>query len=746
MTIIRLLAPFGIFALALPVLAAAQTTPPAAPVRTPQQQPETAAPPQGWVDFGVRFTGSEGDAARYERYRDLDDGLFLETFRHAGERHGWRFELAADHVARRDQRYFADLERPGLFRVWFEWDQIPLLMSRETRTPYTEEEEIEGVLRIDDDIQRAIQAGEATLDLAAANAQQFEARYRRHTARLRGLYTPNEEIDVRFRLDSMQKHGNMPWGAPFGFNLAVEVPLPFDHRTTDLGTDLEWNRGRVMLGGGYAGSWFSNEVQTLLWDNPIRLTDTTNPTAYVSGNGTSQGRMALWPDTTYHVANARAAVSLPRRSRLSAFLALGTMRQDESLLPHTINTAILNSASNAASLELARANARAEAQTTGAHVQFTTRPWRRVSIDARYRLSEFDNQTEHLFSPTHVRMDQVFEPVSLDNEPYSVTRHQTEVEATVMPASFPTVRAGWRREIGDRTFRIWERTSEDTLRLSMDAVGRARFTVRALYELGQRNGDGLDLHVLEEVGEQPGMRHFDVAERSRQRFTLQALAMPLTFVSLNGSIAVGEDDYNDDGEFGLRDNTHRVYTAGATYAPSDRVAVEVSYGLEQYDAFFLSRQANTPSEFNNPARNWAADSDDTVHTVMASADLLRPFRSVDLRFAYDFSASDTTYLYQTEPVPRTLPEGSPLPSTLPAPQQLPPVTVEWHRATADAKYFFTERLALGVAYWFEDYDVQDFALSNPLISDLDLPGGLLIGYRYQPYTAHTGWVRLIVNW
>ena len=31
------------------------------------------------IDFGVRGTSADGDAARYERYRDLGDGLFLET-------------------------------------------------------------------------------------------------------------------------------------------------------------------------------------------------------------------------------------------------------------------------------------------------------------------------------------------------------------------------------------------------------------------------------------------------------------------------------------------------------------------------------------------------------------------------------------------------------------------------------------------------------------------------------------------
>jgi hypothetical protein len=94
------------------------------------------APSSGWVDFGVRGSSLTGDAARYERYRDLGDGLFLEAFRWRTETKGWFMDFDASHVARRDQRYIARFARPGRFRGWAMWDQIPMLLSETTRTPY----------------------------------------------------------------------------------------------------------------------------------------------------------------------------------------------------------------------------------------------------------------------------------------------------------------------------------------------------------------------------------------------------------------------------------------------------------------------------------------------------------------------------------------------------------------------------------------------------------------------------------
>ena len=58
----------------------------------------------------------------------------------------------------------------------------------------------------------------------------------------------------------------------------------------------------------YWGSFFSNSIQTLRWDNPLRATDFDNgllppngpydPSGYSNGNGPALGRMALSPDNT----------------------------------------------------------------------------------------------------------------------------------------------------------------------------------------------------------------------------------------------------------------------------------------------------------------------------------------------------------------------------------------------------------------------------------------------------------------
>ncbi len=117
----------------------------------------------------------------------------------------------------------------------------------------------------------------------------------------------------------------------------------------------------------------------------------------------------------------------------------------------------------------------------------------------------------------------------------------------------------------------------------------------------------------------------------------------------------------------------------------------------------------------------------------------------DLRFGWDFSDSDQTFAY-----------GGPRPAALQAIGQfiaLPNVTNSWNRLTADLKYYFTRNAGIGVGYYYEKFDVEDWAtidtngavLFTPATGEprLDYLGGLLTGYGNRPYEGSIVHVRLL---
>ena len=65
--------------------------------------------------------------------------------------------------------------------------------------------------------------------------------------------------------------------------------------------------------------------------------------------------------------------------------------------------------------------------------------------------------------------------------------------------------------------RIFESTGENVLSLKADAAGWQWATFRAQYDFADRSGSGLDEAQLVQIGEQPQLRHYDLADRQRNR-------------------------------------------------------------------------------------------------------------------------------------------------------------------------------------------------------------------------------------
>lgn len=685
------------------------------------------SPRVGTVVFGGRLTATAGDPARHQRYSDLRDGPSLDALLYAHDEDTWSFAAAFDHVGYRDQRYAASIERFGRVKVAFVWDQVPLFYSADTRTPYTRDGS--GVLQLPDALQGSIQNGSAGLLDAAGSGGVFSARARRDVADLRIAYAATAATEVRLRLVSAGRTGEQPWAGAFGFSLMTEVPRPIDDRTSDLKAEVEWAKEGRLLRVAYDGSFYRNAVDTLVWDNPIRLTDTTSSLAYITGSGTSLGRMALPPSNTSHTVSAMGSAALPARSRAYLHASVGSWSQNEQLLPHTVNSAL-------ASPPLSRATADASARVVSGNLGFTSRPADQIWLNARLRLYDFDNRTPRFTQPLYVRADQaVFISTLGGSEPFGYTRNYADVDASYTPVPFVALGLGYGREHDSRSYRFLEETTEDIVRATVDSTHLAWLSVRARYERAVRAGTGFDEEVLSDVGEQISLRQFDISDRVRDRVTTTFHLMPTGELGLSASVGAGSDT-RPDAAFGLQNNDHWVSTVGLDYAPSERVGAAVSWGREQYETIQRSRQANPGPQFDDPTRDWATDVDETVYTAAASLDLAQVWPRTDVRITYDFMSSRSRYLYRLFPG-----------SSLAEPEQLPPATSALYRGQADARYDLSARVAVGASYAYERFDVDDFALSPGTLEPLGFPGsGLFLGYFYRPYRAHSGWLGLIVGW
>jgi MtrB/PioB family decaheme-associated outer membrane protein len=611
-----------------------------------------------------------------------------------------------------------------------------MLLSRTTRTLYGEARL--GVLTIDDGLQQQVEADSSTLvGLFASDARTFETSTKRWTGETALEYIATPELTFRGSVRRINRDGDIPYGGSFGHGSLVELPAPVEHTLTDVDAGAEFARDWLLLRGGFTGSLFHNETTTLTFDSPFRLVDATN--------APSRGRSSLPPSNTYVTVNGMASARMPYRSRATAYVSVGSLKDaGDPLMPQTINTANDPDA-------LSRQFVDGEARTTSVDLSFTTRPTRLVGLDLRLRTYEYDNQTPQLVLTQRVSYDNrpsdLSEPIH--TEAYGVERQSFEANLNVTPRSRMSTGVGFSALVEDRSHRIFESTTDYGTRLWFDTVGNEHFTLRTKYEHRRRRTDANLAEVAETllaIGEQPGMRHYDIAERDRDRFTVTGAVFPSDMLVLNLSVGVGKDDYLAS-QFGLRDNTHRVLGGGVDVSPTERLSYGASYTFERYNALSRSRQANPGAQFDDPARNWATDATDRVHSFLLNVGAEELAGRVDLNVAYDFSRARSTYEYIAGAVPdRTLPEEVIVDTVLPAPDQLPPTLNELHRATTDVIVSISERVSVGLSHWFERYRVEDFTLDADANQELVRGNVLLFGYLYRPYTANTFWGRLIYTW
>jgi MtrB/PioB family decaheme-associated outer membrane protein len=704
----------------------------ASTARSTPDTPAPSGPKLGTIDFGFRGASVDGDASRYYRFKDWRDGGYLSglRFEKVSETTLWHAE--ANNVGYRDQRYFGEFQSIGKLKVNGEWNEIPLFISDDTKTLYTVSKT--GVFTINDDIQRGIESGATTLANVIGQASLFNARTQRDTALFNVTYSATRDIDLKFNVRNSLRDGYNLQSLNFGFSNTIESQVPLNDRTTDVKAAIEFANAKGLLSVGYNGSWYNNQITAYRFDNPLRYTDIVG--------GPSLGQMSTWPSNDMQTVNVNGRYVLPGRTKASAAISVGKSSQNQALLPATVNTALV-----APTLE--RSTAEAEARTLSMVYTVNSRPNDYLWLNAKYRYYDYDTRTPPFSISSMVVADNTL-GAAKESEPLDIKRQTVDLDASYTPFQYASLNFGYSHDDSDRTFRIYEKTAENVLRASIDSTGNQYFTVRAVIEKSTRKGSGDDFELLAEIGEQTGMRHFDIADRDRTRSSVILTVTPVAALGFNASVATGHDDYSES-YFGLRDNKNNSYSLGFDLVPRDTVTFGVEYVHEKYTALQWSRTSNplpSPS-FDDPSRDWGIDSGDKVDTVTANLDLIKTLPKTDIRIGFDLSDGKSTYVYNLGPNSTILTGINYGPGNVFAPipvVQLSPNRTKLTTGRADVQYFVRANVALGAGYWYEQYRSQDFSLNGTTINQLNLPSAILSGYYYRPYTGQTVWLRMSYLW
>lgn len=740
----------------------------------------------GKASVAVSTLEDERESAKFQEYREVPDGISGSTeLRY--KKNDYFLEVTADKISQDDQYLNLRTGFYGKYRIEISYDRIPHRFAFDAKTLYSGVGT--GRLILSDRIQSDLQNTASSTALARKLDDYFAGSFTTDLELLRKKGTANIDLmaldpfNLRVEFSREKREGARPFFGSFGFGNAIEIAEPIDYNTTDIKVIAEYTKRPLYLNLTFYSSEFDNNTGTLTFDNPFRVSDSTTATAYTAtfAAGPSKGLIDLYPDNSYQsISFTGSLMDLPLKSRLSATAALGWLRQDDNFVPYTINTAIKKGAvSGIAGVpvpinafdvsSLPKASPDAKVDTTLVNLLLTSKPISILRVKGKYRFYEYDNNTDIISFPGHVRFDAVWEPEHEDNVPTSYKKHTAGIDLGFDLFKATTLTLGYTFENTERKNREVEDQDENIYRVALDTKPLSWLDLRLAYERSERRGDYNYLipfvatHITspEEAGEVaagtepvaqiPFLRKYDEAERDRDRVQLIASVYPIEPLTLTGQIIYGRDDFKDSA-FGLLDDKHEIYSIDADYSISDRWNIFAFYSYEKYKNSQKARQW-TPGSLGDPFlkekglnsnSNWNADNEDIVNTVGGGLNIAFMPKKLDFKLTYSYSETDGK-VKLLSPLGTSATDSNPF-----VPAEFSDVDdVKLQTLDAKVKYRIMKGLSIALGYMWERFDISDFENRGftyiPTTATGDYNGALLMGTLPKDYNVNILYAKLSYN-
>ena len=657
----------------------------------------------GFIEAGVLGGDANNKNALFRRYRDIGNGPYLNNFgmEAAKPDEARFFEIVGGGVGRSDPFYGVQFGRYNDYRVDLSYSEIPHLYSTTAKPIW----QGVGTGNLSLSVWPGVAPGGASGNNGATAAAlqglinatgetELGLVRKKGSARLDMNLTDTWKFHARYSLG--HRKGTRAFGGNEGNGETVE---PVDYKTHDLLAGLQFADSVSHFNLALSASLFRNDIDALTWENPFRH---TSGALLIQG-----GRMDLYPGNDAYNARMEYARTLPAffNGRFNATVALGSMRQNDKLLPPTITRgtgAALSGGFNGnfnlwnTTAALSRQSANANIDTRLVDLGLSLAPADKLTIRGTLRHYGTVNHTNYTaFNPQTGQFGYLIQDTNAstvfsgtNNVHYRSIPFQGEQDNYKLSGEYQVRRravltADYEREDFHRAHRERDQTWEDRVRFGYTDRGFESATLRLAYEYGSRRGSqynsdpykdfytaslatytdtvGSALNRLRNLEE---LRKHDMADREQQVLKARANYLPradMDFgVTLQSKINAYPADFGRTGK-----QTQNSLNLDLGYLPSAVTALNVYYsyqtskmkqaGAADLGSPFAAGCAVLPPSCSNsfgaprsiyPAdRYWSAVSKDRtgVFGLGLRHDFGKP--KLDVQYTYSSSRSPLGYSY-----------------------------------------------------------------------------------------------------
>jgi MtrB/PioB family decaheme-associated outer membrane protein len=641
------------------------------------------------VDGGVAWVSEE--SRKYGDYSGLDrKGAYVVAGGGARFRsgNGYYGNVTASDLGLQSRSAAAEGGLEGAFRLNLGYSEIPRHLTDGAMTPF---QNVGGsVLTLPAGYPAATTAGmPLSSTLLPVDVGYKRQRYDAGATAFAGQAW---SFNVNWRRDV--RDGTLKTAGSF-FSTSAQLVAPVDQVTDQLEVKTAYNGSRFQASLGGQLSVFRNNQDSLTWTNPF--------TPLVAGGDT--GQLALPPDNKFWQLGGSLGYDIAPRIRASGDFAIGRMTQDASFVAPTLNPNLAPAAQ--AAMPGQSLNGRAD--TTNASLKVTASPIDALRVNVSYAHDERENKTPSESYPP-VEVDTFLGTTARTNQPFSFKqdRYKLDAEYRVIPQVRASV--GAEQDHRDRTLQEVLTTRETTFWGQVGAQPLPDYSLSFKYARSSRSSSDYTVAAWIDPPENPLLRKFNLAERTRNKGTLRADANVAENLSIGFNFEIADDDYRKS-TIGLLDARTVDFGVDASAALTDQLQLFV---FAQSDRI-RSRQTGS-QVFAGP--DWTAHNRD----VMNAAGLGVKYAA--LKDKLDLGADFTVARTRGDVNINAGPADPPFPAARTARDSL----------RLRANYKMSSNLSLLGRYGYERYSSRDWRYDGVLADTI--PNLLAFGEQPPHYRVH----------
>ena len=731
---------------------------------------------------GTRTGGNEGKS-KFEEYRETGLGGWivpeLQLFL-GGKKEDFFVSFDSTKPGFRDQNYRLRFGLYGRLDIEAEWDQIPHLFDEGvSRTPYRRDG---GTFSLNTKPTTTTSTSAHCDAQPATNFCHFLDRDNTRPVdlgllygigRIKIKYTPLPGWTLSGGYWSQHVVGDRAFSTLFGpspgnYNI-VELPEPIDYQMHNVEFGAEYAADWWSLGLKYNGSFFHNNISTLIWDNPLNLSGVdggcsdsarySNATNGVDGNrGPCRGRLDLYPSNQAHTFTLTGAAVLPWKTRFMGTASYGWRLQDDKFLPFTINSAITPGNPLAHLPSISARSLDGDVRPTMVNATLVNNAIDHLNLKAYYRFYDFDNQSRRVSFPEGIVINDQAGSVGTPTcnptcpeagektKPYAYSKQNVGFDAGYDVTRWLNVKATAGYERMHREFREVRNSDEFVTGPTIDIKPLSSLLFRASYRHSWRNPSHYQFEIDDTTGNPENIaKKFDEARRDRDRVSLFTQYTPWDILNLYAGFEFTRDDYPDS-RIGTQFDLNYSPSVGFALMPVKWVKIFGDYNWDRYDwqldAIQRTASLEVPNSVNcpksGPTRCWTSRGLDRVHTFSIGTDMTIIEHVLGFRMQYGYS-------FGTSKVDAS---GATCGGCTRA-TNYPTIKNSWHEFLARFEYQVMKNVGLRVGYYFNRARDNDHGVDimKPWMGDVDtgasVQKSIFLGDRIKgPFTAHVGFVAL----